>query len=765
MSKTTRSMVDSASEYASHGLRVFPCEPAGKRPLIKNWPDLATTDPDQIRELWATRPNANIGILTGKETGILVVDLDTKGDGPENMSQLEAKHGQLPVTPKAITGSGGAHLIFKYPDDVQVKSLTAIVSGIDTRGDGGYFIAAPSIHPSGREYEWAPGCGLGEVEPAVCPIWLLQLISSKRLRLVGRDESATQIRRGERNSKLTSLAGSMRHRGMTPEAIEAALLIQNSSCCPPLPEDEVVGIVRSVSRYEPAAETMPLTELGNAERLVRDHGIDIRYYPNRKKWLVWDGIRWKPDQIGLVKRLVNDSVRKMREEARLIGDADKRKELLKFQKTSESGKSVREILGHASSLEGIPVVPEDLDTNPWLINVNNGEIDLKTGELLPHRRENLITKLAPVTFNPTATCPTWIAFLEKIMDENKDMISFLQRAIGYSLTGDTREQCVFILHGNGSNGKSTFLNAITALFGEDYAINTPMETLMVRKGEGARNDIAALNGSRLVTAIEAEKGQTLAESMVKSLSGGDKMTARFLYGEYFTFIPEFKLFLATNHKPLIKGTDNAIWRRIRLAPFAITIREEDKDLNLSAKLLVELSGILNWAIEGCLLWQKEGLGVPDEVKAATAEYRAEMDVMEAFLDECCVRGTGLQEENIVLIAAYQGYCSSNGETPEKQRGFTSRLRELGFNNERSKSTGRMVWFGLRLIPAPDEERDFRNSNDEAVRQLIMKDSRGSFSTDEPAQASQMKVVEDLTVEAARSESEGPDEELDNYFGF
>lgn len=758
MTETTRSMVDSALDYASQGFRVFPCEPAGKKPIIGNWPERATTDPDQVRAFWANRPNANIGIATGKESGIFVVDVDTKGNGPWNLSQLELQFGKLPITSKSITGSGGTHQLFRYPDNMQVRNRTGIVSGVDIRGEGGYIIAAPSLHQTGKEYTWAPGLSLDKVKPTVCPEYLLRLITSPTLKLVSQ-EADTPIRQGKRNSTLASMAGSMRRLGMKAEAIELALLEQNSSFLPPLPVDEVVGIVRSISRYEPAGKQFPHTELGNAERLVHHHGIDLHYYPHIKKWLVWDGIRWKTDQIGFVNRLVNDTVRRMIQEAYSIDDLDKRKELLKWQKTSESGKAGREILSHAKSLEGIPVVPEELDTNHWIFNVNNGEIDLKTGELLPHRRESLITKLAPVTYDQTATCPIWIAFLEKIMGGNKGMINFLQCAIGYALTGETREQCLFILHGNGSNGKSTFLTAISAMFGEDYSTNTPTQTFMARKGGGIPNDIAALKGARFVTAVEAERDQKLAEGMVKNSTGGDKVAGRYLFGEWFAYTPEFKLFLATNHKPQIKGTDNGIWRRIRLIPFVVTIAEAEKDKDLPEKLLSELPGILNWALDGCLQWQKDGLGVPDEVKAATEEYRAEMDVVEGFLDECCVRRKGSKVANKELFDAYKAYCISASEKPESQKGFSSRMKDLGFETPiRSAANGGYEWHGLDLIRETDDLTSLNDTASEAAGQYTQK---SPSSTARQTSANTINLAESFSgkFDVTPSSSAISDEEL------
>jgi P4 family phage/plasmid primase-like protien len=447
----------------------------------------------------------------------------------------------------------------------------------------------------------------------------------------------------------------------------------------------------------PVPKSFPYTELGNAERLIYHHGADLRYCHPWNKWLVWDERRWFTDTTGEINRRAFATVRQMLAEASKIDDEAERKALVKWEQKSESGKVRREMIETSKSLNGIPVLPDDLDKHPWTLNVNNGEIDLRTGKLEGHKRENLITKLAPVTYDPNAKCPTWESFLCRIMNGNTSLIGFLQRAIGYALTGDTGEQCLFILYGAGANGKSVFLDTVSALFGEDYAQNTPASTLMVRRNEGIPNDIAALKGARLITAIEAEEGQRLAESLVKSMTGGDKMTARFMRGEFFSFIPEFKLFLATNHKPQIKGVDHAIWRRINLIPFEVTIPAGERDRSLSSKLKKELSGILNWALEGCLWWQREGLGIPDEVKAATNFYRDEMDVIGDFLADRCMITPVARVENKDLRMAYERWCDANGERAISQKAFSSRLVDRGFVSSRSGANGRRAWPGIGLV--------------------------------------------------------------------
>jgi putative DNA primase/helicase len=270
---------------------------------------------------------------------------------------------------------------------------------------------------------------------------------------------------------------------------------------------------------------------------------------------------------------------------------------------------------------------------------------------------------------------------------------FLQRAVGYSLTADIREQCFFLLYGAGSNGKSTFIKTISALFA-DYARTTPVETLLVRHGNNIPNDVARLKGARFVSAVETEGGKRLAESLVKQLTGGDKVAARFLHREFFEFEPTFKLWLAVNHKPKIRGTDHAIWRRIRLIPFTVTIPDSEQDKDLPEKLREELPGILRWAVEGCLWWQRDGLGTPEVVKAATAGYQTEMDVVGNFLAECTESENGATVTTKELYDSYMRWCEQAGEKPITKRDLGTHLSERGFESARNWQ-GRF-WQGLSL---------------------------------------------------------------------
>jgi putative DNA primase/helicase len=442
-----------------------------------------------------------------------------------------------------------------------------------------------------------------------------------------------------------------------------------------------------------------LTDWGNAERLVALHGQDLRFCWPWEKWLVWNGRNWAIDDTGEVDRRAKQVVQSIYAEAGVAPDKKQRAVLAHHALKSESESKRKALIASARSELGIPVLPDHLDRDPWLFNVLNGTIDLQTGQLRAHRREDLITKLAPVEYDPQAQCPTWWAFLERIMSGDGLIKEFLQKAVGYALTGDTRQQCLFFLYGLGANGKTTFLETIQALLG-DYAKRTSTETFLAKKGSSIPNDVAALRGARLVAAVEVESGRRLAEVLLKEMTGGDTITARFLHAEFFEFKPQFKIFLAANHKPIVRGTDNGIWRRIHLIPFMMQIPEAHQDKELPVKLKAELPGILNWALEGCLEWQRHGLTPPQEVRVATEAYREEMDPLCGFIAECCVVTPDAVAMAKDLYKAYAVWAEETGEKrPMSQKEFGGRLKERGFMNTqetKGENKGKSKWLGVGL---------------------------------------------------------------------
>lgn len=511
------------------------------------------------------------------------------------------------------------------------------------------------------------------------------------------------IPEGQRNGALVQMAGAMRRRGMGEAAIGAALReVNRARCRPPLADAEVDAIAASVSRYDPADPLLVhhCTDLGNAERLQYRVGDALLYVHPWKRWIHWDGCRYVQDTSGQALRDAAATVRALLAAADAVTDTEEHDRLVKHAMESENAARLNGMLTLATSR--LHEAVETLDAKPMLFNVLNGTIDLTTGLLRPHSRADRLTKVAHVQYDPLATCPRWLGFLRRVAGGSDELVRFLQRAVGYSLSGSVREQVLFLLWGTGANGKSTFLETVRGLIG-DYYVQADFTSFVARPTSDApRNDLARLAGARMVAAVEADAGQSLAEATVKQITGGDTITARMLYGEFFDFRPAFKLWLAANHKPNIRGGDLGIWRRIRLVPFVVTIPEHERDPNLLDALRAELPGILNWAIEGCLAWQRDGLGAPAEVRNATASYREEMDVLGDFVDGRCFLGPEERVTAKELYDAYTAWCGENGDAVLSPKGLARRLREKGLQAVKA-SKGVRCWQGIRLRLSTDAE--------------------------------------------------------------
>lgn len=444
------------------------------------------------------------------------------------------------------------------------------------------------------------------------------------------------------------------------------------------------------------------TDMGNAERFSDKFGDITRYCSKLGKegvWLIWDGKRWQIDEKLKINRMAKQIVPDIYADAIAAHYKADKDRLFEWGIRTEGLATRNNMVKDARPSLAIAV--DELDTHPWLLNVKNGTIDLRAGKLTPHSQTDYLTKTLQIDYDENAICPTWIEFINSSQWDKQEAIDYLQKAVGYSLTGDVREKCMFILHGPKDTGKSTFVEAMQMLLGE-YAIKIQTQTLMWRRERQQSNDIAILKGARFVHASEAEEHERLAEAQIKELTGGDTVTCRFLHAEFFQFQPEFKLWLSTNHKPKV-SSDKATWGRLKLIPFTYQLSEDQKDKMLKTKLRNELSGILTWAVKGCLRWQAEGLAMPQTVTSATGKYQDEMDVIGQFIAECCDLGDGLRETSRDLYATYKQWASDAGEYVENQRSFGLKLKDRNLENQMITSginKGRTEWLKISLRQPP-----------------------------------------------------------------
>ena len=727
-------LLAAALDYATRGWAVFPLAERSKLPKISKadggdgFYD-ATTDEAQIREWWGRWPNANVGIRTGPESGLVVLDIDPDHGGEKSLGWYEQEFGPLPDTATGRTGGDGTHLYYTHPSDGSVPGKNAFLPGLDIKSAGGYVVGPPSIHASGERYAWDPEHGEA-LAPA--PEGLVDALrgGSKRRtsRRVTGDTEEDTFPEGDRNSALASLAGTMRWRGMSEAGILAALQAENEARCdPPLPDSEVEQIAASYGQYEPDPEAdvgrsrggevsfttgHMRTDTGNAERLVELYGHVLHYVPAKRQWLAWDGNRWRPDEHGAVTQLAKLTVRSINHEAGVAADKGEREELRRHAKSSEGVGRIRAMIDLARTDPGIPLSVEDLDTNKWLLGCPNGTVDLRTGELLRPDKANLITKTTGVNYDCDAKCPEWDRFIDWAMSNDAGMVTFLQRAIGYSLSGDVSERIMLVLHGEGANGKSTFLDATRRVFG-DYADVADKTLILARREISGNNpELAKLPGIRLVTLSETERGQRFATAAVKGMSGGNEpVSATAKYEHPIKFYPQFTLWLATNDKPNVPEDDQAFWDRVKLVPFANRISEKDKDLHLPEKLAAEAEGILAWAVRGCVDYVKHGgLAVPEKVTAATSEYRAEMDSLLDFFEDRCVVARWVADRigrpGILvtdtepkagarpLYVAYTQWAQGGGQRSVDERTFKRSMERHGFVRKRTEGT--FKWYGIAL---------------------------------------------------------------------
>jgi putative DNA primase/helicase len=746
MSSATKRDTDLLRFYDNEGIKLVRLSHRTKKPVDEQWQQQQV--PLKDLQEWV-RQGGDVGWQCGEVSGWMsVVDLDCT-----EAQRLASRF--LPETLRGAKGEESPSQYFYRSAKLGYKKFSElggpgelIALKASNNGRGHQVAVAPSVHREKGPYHF-----IGGYNPAA-----IAVVGNEELRhRVGMLAAATLIARhlppskeeggGGRHDIALALAGYMLRNGEATEHVEkmltAAWEIRGASR---QATEDVHRSVRDTSarleRNEPATggrrlgELIPQmpekiadflgwkrpnlreqrphytrTDLGNAERFVDAHRDRVLWCPARKSFLCWDGKRYAWDERGEVVKLAHQTARSIFHEAADAEGEEEQKAITKWALASQNESRINAMLSQARPY--LAVGMEELDRNPWLVNCQNGTLDLRTGRLKDHDPTDRITKIVPEDYDPDASCPRFQRFLKEALVDDA-LIQFVKRYSGYTLTGITRERLLAILYGFGKNGKTTLVELLHEVLG-DYARNTDVETLLIKKYQGVGNDVAALKGARFVSAAEVEKGRRLAESKVKLLTGRDTVTARFLFGENFDFKPEFKLWLSTNNKPVIQGTDDAIWDRIRLIPFSQRFDGPKADPKLPDKLRNELAGVFAWIVEGCLEWQEHGLEEPKTVTDATKQYREEMDTLAAFIEDRCVVREGIVAPATPLYKEYQMWCDDAGEKPETQKMFGMRLRERGFVSNKIKrgaNKDRKGWFGLGLRADHPDPEDPKGSNDE-----------------------------------------------------
>jgi putative DNA primase/helicase len=739
---------EAAESYARRGLRVFPCLPGEKRPHPGLAPAAdgqpggfhqATNDPGVITEWWRQEPTANIGLPTGQDwpddpdLSLMVLDLDVK-HRPDLRAKVDALLDDLALrleTWVARTPSGGGHVYTLTRRGAGITNLVDEAGPLgELRGHGGYVLVPPS-QAGGGCYTWLSPLaedGLPQGRPLVVDDaleWALSLLREFGIQARVRGETRraayhTLAERpaqpGERNVALFSYASALRRAGLGYEDILTHLREMNSDpgkVAVPLPERELEHIAASACRYPPGdghngthADAPPAEALErgldeaftdrNLARTFAELARDQALFVPQWGWLLWDGRRWARDEGGhRVMALAMDILPRHFAERAIAAQGEARAQLLEMAKKAMSRQRLSAALELAKGL--LLADPSEFDRDPFALNCLNGTVDLRTGELRPHDPQDRITRLAPVEYTPDAQAPAWERFLSDIFLGDQELVAYIQRALGYSITGDTREDCVFIAWGSGRNGKTVLLETVAAVVG-DYARSVSPDLILARgeKDDTHPHVLAELAGVRLATISETEEERRLNASRLKALSGRDTMTARHLYRPYFNFRPQGKLWLRTNYKPRVTDHSVAMWERLRLIPFRAYFPPERRDKELPEKLLAEAPGILAWLVKGAQAWLKTGLQEPAAVAEATAAYRSEQDIVGQWLEE----RTEADSQSITPFKAlyddYRSWCEEAGDLPLGPRRFAAALEERGFAKATLPDGKTKARRGLRL---------------------------------------------------------------------
>lgn len=725
-------MKEWALHYAEMGLAVFPLVCRDKVPAVVGGCKVATTERTTIERWWDKNPQYNIGIATGnKSSGLVVIDLDVdknKGiDGYDVLRDWQNKHGKLPETWQSITGRGGYHYFYK--DAIVHSNRVGLYEGVDIRGEGGYIVAPPSVHPNGNIYEWEQGPE--EYEIAQVDNIVNDFLKGEKQRRDSEHKTNFKvpelIPEGKRVDTIVRLIASLRTKGLDDDAIKAAVRVENEKRCnPPLKEKElekavfpalkrdwqvnshyynnfnamnendnkyVNEVLKKLNELN-AVERFPMNDRGSADLFATVFMDVSRYNPTKKDWMYYDGTRWVADQEGM----------RAKRNAKTLADAlvrysvtvslpdDKRQSYIKYAAGMMNYRSRNVMVTDAKDLNFFDNT--ELDKDDFLLNCKNCVLDLSGDQPkeLEHKADLLLSKICNANYNPAATCTLWEKTVNEIMQGDSSKIEYLQKMSGRFLTGDTSEEEFYIFFGATTrNGKSTITELLLYLLG-DYATTISPESLAIKVNKDSRTaspDIAKLAGTRFVVASELPRRMLFDSSLVKTLTGRDTVSARFLHENEFQFKPKFKLILNSNYLPVISDKTVFSSNRVKVVPFERHFTEKEQNKHLKEQLQQEIDGILNWCIQGLSLYRKEGLEPPTAVQIATHEYSEDSDKIGKFISECLEKS----DQNLAAKDVYEKYsqwCNDCGLGVDGRTSFYEELKTKNLLSKTGTVTGKTV---------------------------------------------------------------------------
>jgi putative DNA primase/helicase len=771
-------LCQAAISYARRALAVIPvrwiengvcscirgaeCASPGKHPVHENWPVVATTDSLEVAHWWRPAPaegipaewwpKANIGIVTGRKSGVWVLDVDSYNGGDARLAGYENRHGPLPETRVHHTGGGGIHYFWIHPGfDVRNDAKKVLGQGLDLKGERGFVVAPPSVSAKGA-YELNPA---QDTDPVPAPAWLTELLRSydrdqlgasiagpmpdvpgsagrryAEAALRSETERLREAEPGTRNDTLNQCAfslGTLGGAGLVDETI-AFTALREAALEAGLSEGEIRPTFMSGWKsgmesprrvqWRAMESDWPIrapTEFGLADRMADHYGDVLRWCPERSTWMTYQHGVWVTRQAVtaewyaqmMIRSLPETEALSYEEEPGNAGDTETPSPRDLFLEWVAKQQTRKAVSSAARLCMGLPLMRMDqatFDLDPMLLNVKNGVISLATGEFLDHSPDLRMTLQADVHYRRGETAPQWDAFLRRVQPD-PEMRAYLQRVAGYCATGLVTEQAMFLWTGTGANGKSVAQNVLAHILG-GYAQTVPTSTLMASTvDDRIPNDVARMTGKRFLVASETKQGKALDEQRLKQLTGGDTISARYMRAEWFDFDPVGKIQLTTNHLPRMSD-DTATWRRIHLITWPVVIPEGERDGKLQERLIrEEASGILSWIVDGALAWQQEGLSPPEGVLAAKEEYRVDEDVVEQFIaamiDVLPAVNGAANRSSAAIYTAFEYWAQQEKLTQEAKmarKALTARLRKHGYPYVRSNSWAGFPTLQVRAMP-------------------------------------------------------------------